>query len=223
MFSFKRLCIYPSISKKARQEEIDKLIEQYPLGTLIYTTPEGLDATHLPFIHNRNIGERGTLFAHVARKNPVWQEVNNGDEVLTIFHANDAYISPNWYPSKQEHHQQVPTWDYQVVHVHGNIYLRDDKKFVQGFVAKLSQIHETRAGESKPWKMSDSTKDYIDQKLAEIVGIEIQISRITGSSKLSQNKETRDKLNVISELRKRNQDATADAIMLASHLKLEER
>ena len=72
------------------------------------------------------------------------------------------------------------------------------------------------------WKMSDSTKDYIDQRLAEIVGIEIQISRIIGASKLSQNKDTRDKLNVISELRKRKQDATADAIMLASPLKPEE-
>jgi transcriptional regulator len=71
--------------------------------------------------------------------------------------------------------------------------------------------------------MSDSTKDYIDQRLAEIVGIEIQISRITGASKLSQNKDTRDKLNVISELRKRKQDATADAVMLASPLEREER
>jgi transcriptional regulator len=208
----------PEHFKETRQKEIDNVIEQHPLGTLIYITPEGLDATHLPFIYNRNLGERGTLFGHVARKNPIWREVNNGDEVLTIFHANDAYISPNWYPSRHEHHQQVPTWDYQVVHVHGKIYVRDDKKFVRGFVAKLSQIHETRAGESKPWKMSDSTKDYIDQKLAEIVGIEIQISRITAASKLSQNKETRDKLNVISELRKRHQDAMADAIMLASPL-----
>jgi transcriptional regulator len=182
-----------------------------------------LDATHLPFIYNKNVGKTGTLLAHVARKNPIWREVNDGDEVLTIFHANDAYISPNWYPSKHEHHQQVPTWDYQVVHVHGKIYVRDDKNFVHGLVAKFSQIQETRAGEPKPWKMSDSTKDYIDQRLAEIVGIEIQISRITGASKLSQNKDTRDKLNVISELRKRKQDATADAVMLASPLEREER
>jgi transcriptional regulator len=213
----------PEHFKEARQEEIDKLIDQCPLGALIYITPEGLDATHLPFIYSKNRGERGTLFAHVARKNPIWREVNNGDDVLTIFHGNDAYISPNWYPSKHEHHQQVPTWDYQVAHVHGKIYVRDDKKFAHELVAKLSQIHESRAGESKPWKMSDSTKDYIDQRLAEIVVIEIQISRITGASKLSQNKETRDILNVINELRKRNQDATADAIKLASPLKLEER
>jgi transcriptional regulator len=213
----------PEHFKETRQEEIDKLIEQYPLGALIYINPAGLDATYLPFIYSKNIGERGTLFAHVARKNPIWREVNNGDDVLTIFHANDAYISPNWYPSKHEHHQQVPTWDYQVVHVHGKIYVRDDKKFIHGLVAKLSQIHETRAGESKPWRMSDSAKDYINQKLAEIVGIEIQISRIIGAFKLSQNKETRDKLNVISELRKHNQDATADAIMLASLLEWEER
>ena len=213
----------PDHFKETRQEEIDKLIEQYPLGALIYITPGGLDATHLPFIYSKNIGERGTLFAHVARKNPIWREVNNGDEALTIFHKNDAYISPNWYPSKHEHHEQVPTWDYQVVHVHGKIYVRDDKMFLHGLVAKLSHIHETRAGESKPWKMSDSAKEYIDQKLTEIVGIEVQISRITGASKLSQNKETRDKLGVISELRKHNQDATADAIMLALQLSLEER
>lgn len=213
----------PEHFKETRQEEIEKLIEQQPLGALIYRSPEGLDATHLPFIYNKNVGERATLLAHVARKNPIWREVSNGDEVLTIFHANDAYISPNWYPSKHEHHQLVPTWDYQVVHVHGKIYVRDDKKFVRGLVATASHKQETCAGESKPWKMSDSTKDYIDQRLAEIVGIEIQISRIIGASKLSQNKDTRDKLNVISELPKRKQDATADAIMLASPLKPEEK
>jgi predicted FMN-binding regulatory protein PaiB len=127
----------PEHFKEARQEEIDKLIEQQPLGALIYISPDGLDATHLPFIYNKNVGKTGTLLAHVARKNPIWREVNDGDEVLTIFHSNDAYISPNWYPSKHEHHQQVPTWDYQVVQVHGKIYVRDDKNFVHGLVAKI--------------------------------------------------------------------------------------
>jgi predicted FMN-binding regulatory protein PaiB len=61
----------------------------------------------------------------------LWKEAKDGDEALVIFRADDAYISPNWYPSKHEFHRQVPTWNYRVVHVHGKLYIRDDERFVR--------------------------------------------------------------------------------------------
>ncbi|MDR0068983.1 FMN-binding negative transcriptional regulator, partial [Acinetobacter sp. 11520] len=76
----------------------------------------GLDANHLPFELQASEGELGLLHAHVSRVNPVWQDIKNGDVVLVVFQAGDAYISPNWYPSKHEQHRQVPTWNYRVVH-----------------------------------------------------------------------------------------------------------
>ena len=95
-----------------------KIIQAHPLGVLVTMTPEGLDANHIPFeLH----AERGVLTAHVARANPVWQQCKDGAEVLVIFRADEGYISPNWYPSKHETHRLVPTWNYEVVHVHGRL------------------------------------------------------------------------------------------------------
>src|SRR5690606_30023794 len=114
----------------------------------------------------------------------------NGDEVMVVFRAADAYVSPNWYPSKHEQHKQVPTWNYMVVHAYGRITIRDDERFVRGMVARLTRTHE--ASEPTPWKMTDSPKEFIDTMLKAIVGLEVDVTRLVGKLKLSQNKEVRD-------------------------------
>jgi len=145
----------------------------------------------------------------------MWQEVQDGQEALVIFRAGHAYISPNWYPSKHETHRQVPTWNYRVVHVHGRIHVRDDERFVRGLVARLTRANEARANLEKPWKMTDSAPDYIDRMLAAIVGIEIEITRMVGKWKLSQNKDERDRTQAAHELRKRG-ELTISQAMLAT-------
>ena len=173
-----------------RTEVLHDLIRQHPFGTLVTHGAGGLDANHLPFELLPGQGALGTLSAHVARANPLWQEVADGDEVLVVFRAGDAYVSPNWYPSKHETHQQVPTWNYMVVHAHGRIVVRDDERYVRGVVARLTRTHE--AAQPVPWKMGDSAPEFIDTLLQKIVGLEIGITRLTGKFKLSQNKELRD-------------------------------
>lgn len=169
--------------------ELHRIMTNYPLGVLI-TTNAGLDANHLPFLFDANEGELGVLTAHVARANPVWEQVANGSEVLVIFRGEESYISPNWYPSKHEAHRQVPTWNYEVVHAHGKMTVHDDEKFLRGVVGRLTKTHE--AMEPKPWKMSDAPQDYMDAMLNAIVGIQITITRLEGKAKLSQNREPRD-------------------------------
>jgi transcriptional regulator len=203
----------PRHFEETRVEELHRIIRAHPLGTLVINGPAGLDANHLPFELDPGAGERGALLAHVARANPVWKEMQDGDEVLVIFRSGDAYVSPNWYPSKHEFHRQVPTWNYQVVHVHGKIRIRDDERFVRSVVARLTRTNEARANEAKRWKMTDSAKEYIDQMLAAIVGIEIEIARIVGKSKLSQNREERDRASAAEELRKRGELVTSAAIL----------
>ncbi|HKU00752.1 MAG TPA: FMN-binding negative transcriptional regulator [Paraburkholderia sp.] len=180
----------PAHFDESRTEVLHALIAQHPFGTLVTHGASGLDANHIPFELLANEGALGTLHAHVARANPLWQDVADGDEVLAIFRAGDAYISPTWYPSKHETHRQVPTWNYVVVHAHGRICIRDDEKFVRGVVARLTRTHE--ANEAKPWKMGDAPQDYLDAMLKAIVGLEIEVTRLVGKSKLSQNKEARD-------------------------------
>ncbi len=174
--------------------EIRRLIEEHPLGALVARGPQGLDANHLPFELLPDAGPEGTLIGHVARANPLWRELSDGDEVLVIFRAEEGYLSPNWYPSKHEAHRQVPTWNYRVVHVHGRVRVRDDERFVRGVVARLTRRHEARTGDPNPWKMGDAAPEYLDEMLARIVGIEIAIERIVAKCKLSQNKDERDRL-----------------------------
>jgi transcriptional regulator len=203
----------PKHFEETRVEELHRVISEYPLGALVVHGPDGLDANHLPFELDASAGERGHLLAHVARANPVWKEMKDGDQVLVIFRAADAYVSPNWYPSKHESHRQVPTWNYQAVHVHGNVRIRDDEKFLRGLVARLTRVHEARAKSERPWKMTDSSQEYIDQLLTAIVGIAIEITSMIGKWKLSQNKDERDLTNVAAELRKRGQGVIADAML----------
>ena len=176
---------------------LHRLIESHPLGILVTCQDDLLDANHLPFELD---AEAGLLRCHVARANPVWREAD-GSEVLVIFRGAEAYISPTWYPSKHEHHRHVPTWNYQVVHVRGRLRVIDQERFVRGLVGRLTRAHET--GEPKPWKMADAPRDYIEQMIAAIVGIEIDISEMTGKFKIGQNREARDRLAAAAELQAR--------------------
>ncbi|EYD45802.1 putative FMN-binding domain protein [Acinetobacter baumannii 25493_5] len=121
-----------------RLDVLHSLIADYPFGVLFTHGSNGLDANHLPFELQANEGEFGMLHAHVSRNNSVWQDIKNGDEVLVVFQAGDAYISPNWYPSKHEQHRQVPTWNYRVVHAYGKVTIRDDERYVRGVVAPFT-------------------------------------------------------------------------------------
>ena len=203
----------PSHFEEAREEELLRTIAAYPFGALIVNGPNGLDANHLPFVIDEASGNPRKLLAHVARANPLWKEAKDGDEALVIFRAADAYISPNWYPSKHELHRQVPTWNYRVVHVHGRLHIRDDERFVRGVVARLTRIHEAQTGSPKPWKMTDSSPEYIEQMIANIVGIEVEVASMVGKWKLSQNKEERDRVNAAEELRKRGEQEISAAML----------
>lgn len=175
---------------ESRIDVLHALIEKCAIGVLITNGRSGLDANHLPFELNRTQGAQGVLHCHVARKNPVWQDIATGDEILVVFRAADAYISPQWYPSKHESHKQVPSWNYLVVNAYGRVTVRDDERYVRGNVARLTRIHE--ASQPVPWKMTDAPEDYIETMIKSIVGLEIEITRLVGKAKLSQNKEARD-------------------------------
>jgi len=195
-----------------RPDELRRLIEFNPLGALVRFGPAGLDADHVPFELEGPAGEGGLLRAHVARANPICAQVVDGAEALVIFRAADAYVSPNWYPSKHEHHRQVPTWNYEVVHVHGRVHLRDDEKYVRGLVARLTREHENRTDAGNAWRMGDAPPDYIDTMLKAIVGIEVEIARVVGKSKVGQNREERDRLSAADALAERGQHELAMAM-----------
>ena len=200
----------PDHFAETRSPALQQLIAEHPLGMLVTHGSDGLDADHIPFEFDPAAGACGVLSAHVARANPLWQRCPTGTPVLVVFRGVDGYISPSWYPSKHETHRQVPTWNYTVVHAHGTLTIRDDERFVRGLVARLTRRHE--AGESVPWKMGDSAPEYIDSMLRNIVGIEVAVTRLVGKSKLSQNKEPRDRRGAADALQARGADVLARAM-----------
>lgn len=195
---------------QTQPDALHRLMRAHPLGALVTSGPEGLDADHIPFEFDAGAGSLGTLSAHVARSNPLWQRYHSGTSVMVIFRGADAYVSPSWYPSKHEAHRQVPTWNYEVVHAHGILTVRDDERFVRGLVARLARNHE--AAEPRPWKMGDSAPEFIDEMLSKIVGLEIEITSLTGKSKLSQNKAASDRLGAAETLAARGRGELAEAM-----------
>ena len=187
---------------------LHRIVRAHPFGALVTQADGVLDADHLPFEFDARTGALGTLTAHVARNNPLWQRCPTGSAVLAIFRGAEAFVSPNWYPSKHESHRQVPTWNYEVVHAHGTLTVRDDERFVRGLVARLTRQHE--AAEPRPWKMTDSAPEFIDGMLRNIVGLEIAITSLVGKSKLSQNKEARDRLGAADVLDERGHAELAE-------------
>lgn len=195
---------------ESRVDELHRIMRENPLGILVTQAHHVLDANHLPFMFDAQRGPHGALLAHVARANPLWQEVKSGEKVLVIFRGVQGYISPNWYPGKHETHRRVPTWNYEVVHAHGTFHVHDEGKLTRGVVARLTREHE--AAQAKPWKMGDAPPDYMDEQLRHIVGIEVRIDQLVGKRKLSQNHVARDRDGAVEGLAAKGQQSLARAM-----------
>lgn len=172
------------------------LIEAAPLACIVAQTGEGLIANHVPLL----MAPDGSLIGHVALANDMHSLIAEGQEVIAIFRGDDAYVSPNYYPSKPEHHRHVPTWNYQVVHVHGAIAFQHDDHAKRAAVGLLTRSHERRVNGAGAWRMADAPADYMRQMLAGIVAFRIVLTRTLAKSKLSQNRDRRDYLGTIAGL-----------------------
>ncbi len=199
----------PNDFQEVRTEEIMNLIKNYPLACIVANTKDGLIATHVPLIMKTD----NTLIGHIAVNNDMRILVSDDQEVLCIFKGEDAYISANYYPSKFEDHKKVPTWNYQVVHIYGNITYFIDNKSKLSAVGMLTKISEEKANGNSGWKMSDAPKEYLMDQLKELIVFEINISRIQAQSKLSQNREKKDFDSVIKNLKETGKENLAKSML----------
>ena len=183
------------------------LIRAHPLGTFITRSADGVEANHLPFELDPEPGPFGTLRGHVARANPVWRESLPESESLIIFQGPAGYISPSWYPTKQENGQVVPTWNYAVVHARGPLRIIEDRDWLLGLVTRLTVRHE--ADSAEPWHVTDAPEPFIQELLGAIVGIEIPIRLLQGKWKLSQNRPQKDQQGIVQGLSALGDDAAA--------------
>ena len=180
--------------------EMHALMRAHPFAALVSMTPSGLYGTHLPTVL-KNEGTNGTIECHLARANPHWKDLAKGEEAMMIFQGAEGYITPNWYATKAATGKAVPTWNYAIVHAYGRPAIMNDKDWLRRHVTELSDQQER--SEAHPWKVSDAPESYIDVMLRGIVGFRFEITRLEGKSKMSQNRETQDRLGVIDGLKAR--------------------
>jgi transcriptional regulator len=206
--------MYNPSFNRVDEAEAMAMIAAAGFGHLVSIGSAGLAATGLPFLVDAD-GDRVRLRAHFARANPHWRDLDAQD-VLVIVPLAEGYVSPAWYPSKAEHGKVVPTWNYEVVHVHGVASVHDDRDWLRSLVTDLTDHHEaersSRDEAAPPWKVTDAPSDYIDKNLAAIVGLEIAVGRIEGKRKLSQNRSEADQSGVVAGLQRLG---TATALVAA--------
>jgi transcriptional regulator len=167
------------------------LMQQFSFATLI-SIHEGLPfATHMPFVVNQ---EKNLLSSHIARANPQWTSFKDNHEVLVIFQGDHSFISPTWY----DKHPSVPTWNYMTVHTYGKLAIVEDPEKVKKMLHTLVLQYETT------WDMLELPETYIQGMIKGIVAFEIEITRLEGKFKLSQNRSDIDQNNVIEALSKSN-------------------
>jgi transcriptional regulator len=171
--------------------EIEAMLASVRLGSLVTHGPAGLCVTHMPFLYDASTR---TLRGHIARSN-AQRGRDGGGDALALFVGPNAYVSPNSYPSKQQHGQVVPTWNYQSVEVYGALRWTDDRDWLRTNVAALTDRFE--AEQHKPWSLSDAPADYVERLLGAIVGVELAVSRVEARRKLSQNRTEPDRLGVL--------------------------
>ncbi|OWW20848.1 FMN-binding negative transcriptional regulator [Noviherbaspirillum denitrificans] len=187
-----------------RPEVLQALMRAHPLGTLVTLAASGLNANHVPFEFDAEAGEHGTLRAHIARANPLWTDFASDVEALVVFQGAQCYISPGWYPTKQEDGRAVPTYNYMTVHAYGPLRIIQDAQWIRAQLERLSARQE--AGQAQPWKISDAPPEYIEKMLGAIVGIEIPVTRIAGKWKVSQNQPAVNREGVARALRAQGGD-----------------
>ena len=189
----------PAHFRQDRLDVLHRFIGQHSLATLVTLGPDGLLANHIPLVLDPEPGPFGTLRGHVAKANPQWRDSLPHVSALAIFEGPSAYISPSWYPSKEETGRVVPTYNYVVVHAHGRLSTYTDPARLDQHLRILTAHHE--ASFPIPWTIDNAPADFIAAQLNAIVGIEIAIERLQGKWKVSQNRTPADRAGAVTGLR----------------------
>jgi transcriptional regulator len=160
-----------------------RVIREAGAVMLVVATPDGLQSVFVPVVVSE---DRTKILSHLARANPWWRTLNDGDEVLGLFLVASAYVSPTNYPSRFDNPGVVPTWNYVASEVRGRLTIHDDPQWLLRQVRLVTEQFET--GRSPEWLLDDASSEYVDRQVKAIVGIEIDVVAVQGKAKLSQNR-----------------------------------
>lgn len=181
----------PKYYKITNFDEVQEFVQLNSFGTLITTQKEKPIATHLPLQLIKEV-DGYYITGHIAYGNPQWRTFETCDHVLIMFQGPHAYISSSWYEQ-----ENVPTWNYQAVHIYGKGSILDEEALRQD-LTRLMEKHEKHRESPVLWdKLSPSL---LKKELKGIVGFRIKVEEIQAAYKLSQNRNEKDYMNIIEQL-----------------------
>jgi len=171
---------------------INDFIRHHGFGILVSQSDNKMVATHIPLELS---ADEAKLTGHIAKANPQWKNFQSNSEVMVIFPGPHAYVSSSWYD-----HENVPTWNYIAVHVYGKIEIIEGEQLLE-CLKHLVDKYET--GSEHPVSVEKMSPEYVRKSIQGLVGFEITITSIEAAYKLSQNRDRKNYINIISELEKR--------------------
>jgi transcriptional regulator len=195
----------PAYFKEDRISVLHDAIRKYGFGTLVTSSERELEASHLPLLLDPEPAPLGTVLGHLARANPQWQRVKPGIEALAIFLGPNTYITPSWYPTKQQTGKVVPTWNYLAIHAYGTLSFFDDPVELRAHVSRMTETHE--APRDAPWAISDAPEDFVQKMLGAIIGFKLRVTRLEGKWKMSQNRPVEDVAGVLEGLAREDDES----------------
>jgi transcriptional regulator len=206
----------PAYTQEKDKQQLCELVENYPFVTLISVAADGeTQVTHLPVVCEIKDNEIINIRGHIAKANPHYQTLLAQQKVKVIFHGPHLYVSPLWYKSGRD----VPTWNYAVVHIDGEIKLEPEFDKICKNLIDLSRKFEGDKG----WKffLPEDLKSP-EVLVKAITAFVITPSKVTAKFKLNQNRPEMDQLGVIAALES-SHDIYADEIvkLMKKNLKVE--
>ncbi|MFS0689923.1 FMN-binding negative transcriptional regulator [Sporosarcina sp. 179-K 8C2 HS] len=182
----------PKYFKVTDVNEILSFVQENSFGTIVTTKKGKPVATHLPFGFTKH-EEDLYITGHMAYGNPQWRTFEETDDVLVMFQGPHAYISSSWYS-----HENVPTWNYQAVHMYGKASIQTREELIKDLTAMLEKYEGIR---ENPVLWETLSPKFLESELKGIVGFKIKVEEIQAAYKLSQNRNETDYHNIIEQLR----------------------
>ena len=174
------------------EPEVIDFIRKNAFASLISQVDGRPWATHLPFVLEKKSTGEVVLHGHLAKANSQWKSIREGEEVLVTFQGPHAYISSSWY-----NHENVPTWNYLAVHVYGKIRIIEGDELMHHLKSLVNIYEEGRPNRVHVETMSEA---YVEGQIRALVGIEISITEVQASAKLSQNRDEVNYQHIIKKL-----------------------
>lgn len=199
----------PSAFAETDKAKLHDFMRRHSFAVLNSHGEGGLIASHLPLLLDAKSGPNGGLLGHMARANAQWKRVEG--EVLVVFSGPHAYVSPSWYEAPDT----VPTWNYVAVHAYGTFHATDEREALLDILRRSVDTYESPR--SIPWVLDESAA-HVDKLLKAIVGFRIEITRLEGKWKLSQNHPEERRQRVARTLSEQaDDDSRAIAALMGAH------